>query len=84
MTIQIYRRIPDGFVYAITYCDDCNKMIEHRPAEPYERVGMTLYVCNWCKDCSPKHDFLLNAPMHVERGVCIGNPNAIAKVKIET
>jgi hypothetical protein len=75
-----------GAIMAVERCDDCKKVLSRRPATAYERnmVGTCTLVCDWCKDCSPKHSFTMDAPIYEVRGMSIGNPSAIAKVRIET
>jgi len=74
-----------GAIMAVEACDDCNKVLSRRPATEYERgkVGTSTLVCNWCKDCSPKHSFPMDQPVMEVRGMGIGNHNAVAKVRIE-
>ncbi len=81
MTVNIIR-INEQYVVARTVCDDCQAIMDERPARPGEHVGVTLMVCDWCKECSPKHCFPLDVPWHTVRGMSIGNPWCVAKVKI--
>lgn len=75
-----------GAIMAVEVCDDCQKVLASRPATEYERgkVGTQTLVCDWCKDCYPKHSFPMGTPMYEVRGISIGNHNAVAKVRIET
>ena len=83
MSIDVIRRIPDGAIFAVTKCDDCKAIIAQRPSHEGEFPGTSMMVANFCKNCSPRHSFPMDAPVHVVMGPVIGNPSSISKVRIE-
>lgn len=83
MSIQIIVK-PSNLIVRQTICDDCKVVLDEVPAEPHDHPGTTLMVCNWCRACSPKHSFPMDQPVKEVRGMTIVNPDAIAKVRIET
>jgi hypothetical protein len=74
----------DQTVVAHTVCDECDTILEERPAGPGEHAGTTLLIANWCRKCGEKHSWPIGTPVREVIGMSIGNPNAIAKVRIET
>lgn len=65
-----------------TICDACGKLLDECPGTESDHVGVTLPVCDWCKDCAPKHSIPMDGTHVVVRGACVGNTNGLTKVRI--
>lgn len=77
-------RINERFVVARTICDDCQAIMDERPATEHEAkmAGTCTLVCDWCKECAPRHQFPLDVPWYTVRGPTIGNLASVTKVRI--
>ena len=88
MSIDIIR-INELTVIARTKCDDCDAILEERPAHDGEHPGTTLLVYNWCKPCAKKQGFpetmeeLLKMKFYTVQGPCIANLKALSRVRIK-